>query len=172
MLGGCGNVGKPVTSRYSTTLQQMGVWICCIYQCIARVESKGTHRFMNPSKQGVEGNRWRGRTRREDPLSTKWEFQGQAGSGQDVHYKGRSLYKLLLWLFASAFWQDVLLSHSNGACAFGTQGVWSLVRELWVGSFQKWPCYLQFSKCLFVCLFVFSKTTPLLWIQIYLLQSA
>lgn len=173
MLGACGNEGKLVTSQYFTTLQQMRVWICCIYQCIARVESKGTHRFMNPSKQRVEGNQEWERTKTEDPRSTKCMFQGQPGNWCGVHREGRSLHRLLPWLFVSMF----LGEHFVGLYQWELR-VWcfrGLVLSEKVASWffpkkkKKRPCYLLFSKGF---LFVFIKTTTLLWIQNYLLQSA
>lgn len=147
MLGGCGNEGKPVTSQYFTTLQQMRVWICCIYQCIARVESKGTRRFMNPSKQRVGGNWDWERTKTEDPLSTKCVFQGQPGSWYHVYREGRSLHKVLPWLFVSRFWENALRDNVKGTYAFGAPGDLSLVKRLHVSSCKKKrPCYLLFSK--------------------------
>lgn len=132
MLGGCGNEGKLVTSQYFTTLQQMRVWICCIYQCIARVESKGTHRSMNPSKQRVEGNWGCERMKTEDPPNTKWTFQGQP-SNCGARCEGRSLHKLLPWLSISVFWENVLRDNIKGTLLQGLE----LVKRCWVGSFKK-----------------------------------
>lgn len=165
MLGGCGNEGKLVTSQYFTTLQQMRVWICCIYQCIARVESKGTHRSMNPSKQRVEGNWGWERMKTEDPPNTIWTFQGQP-SNCGARCEGRSLHKLLPWLSISMFWENVLRDSIKGTLLQGLELGKKVLSWFFL---KKLSCYLLFSKGF---QFVFIKTTTLLWIQIYLLQSA
>lgn len=137
MLGGCGNEGKLVTSQYFTTLQQMRVWICCIYQCIARVESKGTHRFMNPSKQRVEGNWEWERMKTEDPLSTKCMFQGQPITGAVYITKADRCTSCCCDYSSLRFWENALWGNINGTCASGAPGVWSLVKRLRDGSFKK-----------------------------------
>lgn len=165
MLGGCGNEGKLVTSQYLTTLQQMRVWICCIYECIARVESKGTHRFMNPQNRGWKrtgaGKEWKQKTDwtqnehfKVNPVTTVYIVKANCCTSCCHDYPSLC--------FGRTFWGII----SREPCF----RCWSLVKRRWVGSFKKkLPCYLLFSKGFQS---VFIKTTTLLWIQIYLLQSA
>lgn len=150
MLWGCGNEGETgdITTLYNFTANEsLNLLHLTVYSKGGK--QRHTYRFMNPSKERVEG-----RMRTEDPLSTKWAFQGQTSSGCNACYKGRSPYELLLWLFISVFWQNTLPSHSDGPVHLVLRGFWSLVKRLQVSSFQKWPCYLWFSKFFFsVCFY-------------------
>lgn len=123
MLRGCGDEGKSVTSQYFTTLQQMRVWICCIYQCISRVESKGTLRFMYPSKWGVLGDWGEGGLKQKTHWVQNEHFK--VNPVTDVMYitKAYLCTRLLQWLFISTWCQNAFLNNSNGHCTFGTRGM-------------------------------------------------
>lgn len=95
------------------------VWICCVYQWIARVESKGTHRSKNlfTQRSGYGGGE-RERERREYSNRKHTRVQNRHLKVNSVigmmYITKADLCTKLQWLFISTWWQNALLRCSKG----------------------------------------------------------